>query len=137
MEIMLERGFPPLTPHHTQALTVLMGSKFLEGVLALKRGDPVSKAAKKLRLRCLIAQLGTGEGKSIVIAMLAIFACRLYGMRVHVLENNAGLLERDFRTHKPFYDKFDIKSGTDLNEPGVQICYCLKVPVPPLTRTRK
>eukprot|EP00966_Prymnesium_polylepis_P010026 231523-Prymnesium_polylepis.1 len=101
---MVEKGFPPLTPHHTQAFTVLMASKFLDGVLADLRGRDVSKAAKKLRLRAFIAQLSTGEGKSIVIAMLAIFVCELCDMKVHVLESNAGLLERDYATNKPFYD---------------------------------
>ena len=46
--------------------------------------------------------------------------------QVHVLENNAGLLERDFRVNQPFYERFGIKCGKDLNEEGVQICYCLK-----------
>eukprot|EP00966_Prymnesium_polylepis_P083050 1923712-Prymnesium_polylepis.3 len=46
--------------------------------------------------------------------------------QVHVLENNAGLLERDFRVNQPFYERFGIKSGIDLAEEGVQICYCLK-----------
>lgn len=48
---------------------------------------------------------------------------------MHVLENNAGLLERDFATNKPFYDKFEIKSATKLDEPDVQICYCLKAAI--------
>lgn len=46
-----------------------------------------------------------------------------------MLENNAGLLERDFATNKPFYDKFEIKSATKLDEPDVQICYCLKAAI--------
>ena len=51
---------------------------------------------QKARYKAFIAQMSTGEGKSIVIAMLAVFMVKLYGMRVHVLENNAGLLQRDF-----------------------------------------
>ena len=46
-------------------------------------------------LKAFIAQLATGEGKSIVIAMLAVFMVTIFGKRVHVLENNEGLLERD------------------------------------------
>jgi len=64
-----------------------------------------------------------------VIAMLAIFMVKLYGVKVHVLENNAGLLERDYATNKPFYDKFGIKSSIKLDEPEVQICYCLKAAI--------
>ena len=58
--------------------------------------------------------------------MLAIFMVRLYGMRVHVLENNAGLLQRDFKQNAPFYARFDIKCGTNLDEEDTQIVYCLK-----------
>lgn len=43
-----------------------------------------------------------------------------------MLENNRGLLERDLRTNKPFYERFGIKCGDDLTEPDTQICYCLK-----------
>ena len=30
-----------------------------------------------------------------------------------MLENNAGLMARDFAKNKPFFDKFGIVSGTD------------------------
>ena len=63
--------------------------------------------------------MSTGEGKSIVIAMLAIFMVKLHGMRVHVLENNEGLLERDYAVNKPFYQKFDIHSAKDLTDEDV------------------
>ena len=43
-----------------------------------------------------------------------------------MLENNQGLLERDYKTNKPFFDKFDIKAGHDLNDPDTQVCYVLK-----------
>lgn len=36
----------------------------------------------KLDLRAFIAQMGTGEGKSIVIAMLAVFMVQLHGLKV-------------------------------------------------------
>ena len=54
-------------------------------------------------VRAAILQMGTGEGKSIVIAMMAIYTVKHLGKRVHVLENNEGLLERDFATYAPFY----------------------------------
>ena len=120
MELMVEKKYPPLTPHHTQAFTVMMMAKFFERHL----GD--NRVKSKLKLKAFIAQLATGEGKSIVIAMLAIFMVKLHGCRVHVLENNAGLLQRDYKQNQPFYDKFDIKSGVDLNDPDAKIVYCLK-----------
>ena len=51
--------------------------------------------------------------------MLAIFMVKLYGVRVHVLEQ--GLLRRDYAQNKPFYDKFGIKSGYNLDEDDTQI----------------
>jgi len=45
---------------------------------------------------------------------------------VHVLENNEGLLERDFAQNAAFYARLNVKSGKDLNDPQVQVCYCLK-----------
>ena len=127
MQMMVDKKYPPLTPHHTQAFTVLMMCKFfslhLDGA-ELATADGSKK--KKPKYRTFIAQLATGEGKSIVIAMLAIFMVKLHGVKIHVLENNAGLLQRDFAQNKPFYDRYDIKSSTDLTDPDAQIVYCLK-----------
>ena len=127
------RNFPPLTPHHTQAFTVLMMSRFFGDYL--KDAEPKAKdtgggwnffTRPKLDLRAFIAQMATGEGKSIVIAMLAVFMVQLHGLKVHVLENNEGLLDRDYATNKPFFDAFGIKCGIDLLDPDAQIVYCLK-----------
>ena len=133
MQLMVDKKYPPLTPHHTQAFTVLMMAKFFtdflqgdpQGAAALGKGGKASKNAVKYKT--FVAQLSTGEGKSIVIAMCAIFMVKLFGMKVHVLENNAGLMERDYQQNKPFYDKFGITSGTSLDEDEVpDIVYCLK-----------
>ena len=128
MRFMVEKQFPPLTPHHTQAFIVMMMARFFKEYLDPSREEPTpaTKKGKGLQLKAFVAQLATGEGKSIVIAMTAIFMVKLYGLKVHVLENNEGLLERDYAVNAPFYQKFGIKSGKDLDEPGVQICYCLK-----------
>ena len=42
-------------------------------------------------------------------------------MRVHVLENTAGLLQRDFAQTKPFFDKFDINCSYNLDDDNAQI----------------
>ena len=138
MRYMISRNFPPLTPHHTQAFAVLMMSRFYGDYLKVKK-DEAAKAGDgglfgffsrpKLDLRSFIAQMATGEGKSIVIAMLAVFMIQLHGLRVHVLENNEGLLDRDFATYKPFFEAFGIKCGAgvdDLLDPDCQVVYCLK-----------
>jgi hypothetical protein len=125
MQLNVAKKFPPLTPHHTQAFVVLMMSKFFQ----LSLDQPLGKGGKKPKppkFKSFIAQVSTGEGKSIVIAMLCIFMVRLYGLRVHVLENNESLMLRDYNDNKPFYDMFDMKSGTDLADPDAKIVYCLK-----------
>ena len=70
-------------------------------------------------------QMKTGEGKSIVIAMLAVFVCKFFGKRVHVLENNEGLLERDYKTYRGFYDLFGLRTSKAIDNES-DVCYCLK-----------
>ena len=127
MQYMIDRKFPPLTPHHTQAFTVMMMVRCFEEYLG--RTARNQQGGSKLRVQAFIAQLATGEGKSIVIAMLAVFMVRLHGLTVHVLENNEGLLERDYKTNAPFYKRFGIVSDigvNGLNNKDAKIIYCLK-----------
>ena len=147
MRFMIERKFPPLTPHHTQALVVMMMSRFFAdhldpnraaapgkvGTGLMARSASINKSKPlALKLKAFIAQMGTGEGKSIVIAMLAVFMVKLYGLRVHVLENNEGLLERDFAQNAPFFERCGVTCDKDtgnaaaLSDQAVQVCYCLK-----------
>ena len=81
----------PLTPHHTQVVAMLMFSQFFE---------QRERWMKEYGQKSVILQMKTGEGKSIVIAMMAIYTVKQLGKRVHVLENNEGLLERDFATNR-------------------------------------
>ena len=69
--------------------------------------------------------MATGEGKSIVIAMMAIYTVKHLGKRVHVLENNEGLLLRDFKTYEPFYAQFGLSCSQSIDASS-DICYCLK-----------
>jgi hypothetical protein len=138
MRYMIDRGFPPLTPHHTQSFVVLMMARFFGDVVKPPSPAESSEGAllpykssswstkimgekSKLNAKTFIAQMATGEGKSIVIAMLAVFMVKQFGMKVHVLENNEGLLLRDYATNAPFYDRFGIKSGKDLSDPDTQV----------------
>ena len=102
------------------------GDKPKEETSSLGLFSGIFGGAPKLELRAFIAQMATGEGKSIVIAMLAVFMVQLHGLRVHVLENNEGLLERDFATYRPFFEAFGIRCGVDLLDPEAQVVYCLK-----------
>ena len=47
------------------------------------------------------------------------------GTKVHVLENNEGLLERDFATYAPFYASFGLRCAKSTDGTS-DICYCLK-----------
>jgi hypothetical protein len=76
-------------------------------------------------MRGCILQMKTGEGKSIVIAMMAIYTVKQLGKRVHVLENNEGLLERDFANYEGFYRSFGLSCSKSVDATS-DICYCLK-----------
>ena len=106
----------PLTPHHTQVIALLLFSQFFE-----QRAELASEHG----MRGCILQMKTGEGKSIVIAMMAIYTVKMYGKKVHVLENNEGLLERDFANYEGFYRSFGLTCAKSIDATS-DICYCLK-----------
>ncbi|CAK0853073.1 unnamed protein product [Prorocentrum cordatum] len=56
----------------------------------------------------LIAQVGTGEGKSMIIAALAIYVAVVLRKKVHIVVDDETLLERDFATFKPLFDAFEL-----------------------------
>ena len=117
METYLDADPPklPLTPHHTQVVAMLLFAQFYEQ----------REACAARGVRAAILQMGTGEGKSIVIAMMAIYTVKHLGKKVHVLENNEGLLERDFATYAPFYASFGLSCAKTIDGTS-DICYCLK-----------
>eukprot|EP00403_Amphidinium_massartii_P021214 CAMPEP_0178402572 /NCGR_PEP_ID=MMETSP0689_2-20121128/16912_1 /TAXON_ID=160604 /ORGANISM="Amphidinium massartii, Strain CS-259" /LENGTH=1582 /DNA_ID=CAMNT_0020023479 /DNA_START=98 /DNA_END=4843 /DNA_ORIENTATION=+ len=80
-------------PHHTQVVCLLMFRKFLES-------QPPPKT--------LIAQVGTGEGKSMIIAALAVYAAVTLRKKVHVVVDDETLLERDFDSFKSLFDAFQV-----------------------------
>ena len=53
-----------LLPHHTQAITLLAMLEFQE--------VRSSKEALAIQARSLIARVGTGEGKSLLVALLTV-----------------------------------------------------------------
>ena len=106
----------PLTPHHTQIAAMLIFSQFYE---------QRARWADEYGMRAAILQMQTGEGKSIVIAMLAIYVAIHFKKRVHVLENNEGLLERDYANYASFYASFGLSCAKTIDATS-DICYCLK-----------
>ncbi len=61
-------------------------------------------------IRGEIAEMATGEGKTLVQA-LAAFVLNLPGEGVHVMTSNAFLAERDFRQLRPVLEKLDTRTA--------------------------
>ena len=58
----------------------------------------------------LIQEIKTGEGKSLIIAFLAVFNNLIYNKKVDILTSSIVLAERDSNLYSKFYDLFDIKT---------------------------
>lgn len=85
-----EQDFQVLSvPHHSQVLALLVFKIFLE--------DPQSA------VQTLIAQVSTGEGKSMLIAVLAALVCSSMGKKVHVVGNDRKLVLRDFEQFRALF----------------------------------
>merc|ERR1719221_1700708 len=63
--------------------------------------------------RTMLARVGTGEGKSLIIGMLAAF-CAKKGLRAHVVNNDRVLTRRDFATNDKFFRALGIKASLDM-----------------------
>lgn len=83
-------------PHHTQVICLLAFRSFLEA--GRTGADP----------HALIAQVGTGEGKSMIIAALALYVVCGLRKKAHIVVDDETLLERDFWTFKPLFDAFQV-----------------------------
>ena len=81
METYLDADPPklPLTPHHTQVVAMLIFAQFYEQ----------REACAARGVRAAILQMGTGEGKSIVIAMMAIYTVKHLGTNPNPNPNQA------------------------------------------------
>jgi hypothetical protein len=88
-----------MTCHHSQVITVLLSALF-----HFQRRNFSRKTA--------IFEVGTGEGKSLIIAMIALYFWRVHGKRVHVLVNNSKLGKRDADEYADFYKLFRNKYGS-------------------------
>eukprot|EP00928_Gymnodinium_smaydae_P034972 TRINITY_DN2467_c0_g3_i1.p1 TRINITY_DN2467_c0_g3~~TRINITY_DN2467_c0_g3_i1.p1 ORF type:complete len:1653 (+),score=416.81 TRINITY_DN2467_c0_g3_i1:99-5057(+) len=96
-------------PHHTQVICLLAFQRFLE----TPRGP-----------QALIAQVGTGEGKSMIIAALAIYVVVVLRKKAHVVVDDETLLERDFGTFKSVFDAFELPAlkGTGKRKLNAVLC---------------
>lgn len=94
----------PLPPRNTQLITLMVCASWAKHLL-LHNNTTMGKT--------VIAQVGTGEGKSLIIAMMAIYFVKVLKKRVHILVNNLGLLQKDYEGMKPLYREFNIKAEND------------------------
>ena len=85
------------TPRFTQIITVL---------LMIKTGD-----------NGLLMQVATGEGKSLIVSMLAVIKC-LQGHTVDIVTSSPILAKRDAIEMTPFYEMFDISVTDNENRSG-------------------
>eukprot|EP00927_Polykrikos_kofoidii_P002901 TRINITY_DN11158_c0_g1_i1.p1 TRINITY_DN11158_c0_g1~~TRINITY_DN11158_c0_g1_i1.p1 ORF type:complete len:1645 (-),score=343.21 TRINITY_DN11158_c0_g1_i1:112-4962(-) len=114
-----------MLPHHTQMITLIM-----LGIRACGTGIPELP-------KTMLARVGTGEGKSWIIGMLAAFIARRgrrmqTGLRAHVVIDNNTLKSRDYDTVSRFFDKLDIKSSMreeHIRNPDYQVVYCTGVEI--------
>jgi len=70
--------------------------------------------------------VGTGEGKSLIIGMLAAFVAKK-GMRAHVVNNNRVLSQRDFAANDRLFAMLGIRASADpaqLKQKEMQVVYC-------------
>lgn len=92
-------------PHHTQVVCMLIFRRFLES--GVNGRTP----------HTLIAQVGTGEGKSMIVAALAIYVVIVLQKKAHVVVDDDTLLERDFLTFKCVFDAFRVEMPNGRQRP--------------------
>jgi len=116
-ESMKEKYSLPMLPHHTQLVTLLMFA--IQVCLGPK---------DKSKPTTILARVGTGEGKSWIIGMLAAFVAKK-GMTAHAVIDNQTLLERDFRTMSDLFKKLNLKAHKGSFKPEYQVVYCTSMDI--------
>jgi preprotein translocase subunit SecA len=77
--------------------------------------------------------VGTGEGKSLIIAMLAAYYVMKGCSRVNVLVDNLSLLERDFSTFDALFRELGISACSAANQQTVEPSVQVPDPLTPFT----
>eukprot|EP00928_Gymnodinium_smaydae_P061945 TRINITY_DN458_c0_g6_i1.p1 TRINITY_DN458_c0_g6~~TRINITY_DN458_c0_g6_i1.p1 ORF type:complete len:1920 (-),score=455.95 TRINITY_DN458_c0_g6_i1:187-5574(-) len=111
-----------MLPHHTQMITLIMLA--IRACGATLKGEALPQTT--------LARVGTGEGKSWIIGMLAAFIAKRGartkgGLRAHVVIDNVTLKSRDYDTVSMFFQKLNIKASESeehLRNPEYQVVYC-------------
>ncbi|XP_025761018.1 uncharacterized protein LOC112846020 [Oreochromis niloticus] len=75
-----------------------------------------------------LIQVGTGEGKSCIIAMFAAFRA-LRGEKVDIMSSSSVLAERDCKEWKGFYKELNITADYNCNRPDGELKKCYECQV--------
>ncbi|XP_026016922.1 uncharacterized protein LOC113018071 [Astatotilapia calliptera] len=75
-----------------------------------------------------LIQVGTGEGKSCIVAMFAAFRA-LRGEKVDIMSSSSVLAERDFEEWEGFYKELNITADYNCNRPDVELKKCYECQV--------
>ena len=89
-------GGAAMTPRHVQSIAYFVVSEWIRGAVEERRLSPGSPC------RSLMGTMGTGEGKSLVFAMLACYAVKVLKMKVHILANTLSLKHRCVLRSAPY-----------------------------------
>jgi len=104
-------------PHHTQVVCLLMIHFFMQQAQTQQGVAGATHA--------LIAQVGTGEGKSMIVASLAIYVAVVLRKQVHVVVDDETLLERDFFTFKELFNNFQVPTGNGNEKRTLSAAICM------------
>eukprot|EP00929_Paragymnodinium_shiwhaense_P077557 TRINITY_DN3994_c0_g1_i2.p1 TRINITY_DN3994_c0_g1~~TRINITY_DN3994_c0_g1_i2.p1 ORF type:complete len:1470 (+),score=528.61 TRINITY_DN3994_c0_g1_i2:81-4490(+) len=110
-QIMKEKFDLLVLPHQTQVVCLLICLEFIRGQHDGGAALPDAGA--------LIAEIGTGEGKSAVIAMMALYCVTVLKKQVHVCVDDETLVERDFVSLRSLFHKFQDRDGRPVS---AQLC---------------
>lgn len=116
-ETMKQRFSVIMLPHHTQLISMLMFG-FRCCASRQQTDQPLPKT--------MLARVGTGEGKSLIIGMLAAFVAKK-GMRAHVVNNNRVLTQRDYHGNANIFNMLGIQASAnpaDIKNKECMVCYC-------------
>ena len=106
----------PMAPRNAQILMFLLCAEWAQ--MRLSSSTPQQQ-------RTLVGRVGTGEGKSLIIAMNAVYLVKVLKRRVHVLESNKGLMDRDYADFEAFYAKLGVSSACNDFSASADVTYCL------------
>src|SRR6202044_1181615 len=62
-----------------------------------------------------LAEIKTGEGKSLIVAMLAVL-CALKGKKIDIVTSSSELAKRDAEEQQPFYELFGLSCGHNISD---------------------